>query len=355
MLVMHVDMDCFFAAVEEREDPALKGKPVIVGSDPKGGAGRGIVATCNYEARRYGLHSGMPISTAYRKCPRGLYLRPHFPIYSQVSRRIMDILRLHADVLEPAGIDEAYLDVSSRATFTAAAELARRLQESIRERERLSASIGLGPNKLIAKIASDHRKPGGLTVVIPRRVAEFLAPKSVGVLRGVGPKTKAHLESMGFATVAKLGDAPEERLVREFGKFGVFLWRQARGLDDRPVDPNWIQKSIGREVTFEEDTSDLDLVKSTLRECVREVHGELVSDGHWCLTLTAKVRFEGYETHSRQTTLKLASGGRAHLESGALTLIEPFLRQGKRFRLVGFSVSNLVPPEDLLPLDPSLL
>ena len=347
---MHVDMDCFFAAVEEREDPVLKGKPVIVGADPKGGLGRGIVATCNYEARRYGLHSAMPISIAFRKCPQGVYLRPRFSLYSQASRQVMSILRGGADVLEPAGIDEAYLDVSSRRGYAEAAELARDIQKKIRAEEGLSASVGIGPNKLIAKIASDHRKPGGLTVVIPRRVAEFLSPQGVGALRGVGPKTKEHLEGMGLRTIAQLLDISETRLIQEFGKFGGFLWREARGIDDRPVDPDWVQKSIGRENTFETDTGDLEQVHASLRDCVREVHQEMTADGHWCLTLTVKVRFEGYETHSRQTTLKLSTGSLAQLQSGALTLLEPFQRKGKRFRLIGFSVSNLVPPEDLLPL-----
>jgi len=349
-MVMHVDMDCFFAAVEEREDPRLKGQPVIVGADPKGGQGRGIVATCNYEARRYGLHSAMPISIAFRKCPKGIYLRPRFSLYSQASLRVMDILRGRADVLEPAGIDEAYLDVSSRGSFAVARDLALGIQAQIRAEEGLSASVGLGPNKLIAKIASDHRKPGGLTVVIPRRVAEFLGPKDVGSLLGVGPKTKEHLEGMGYRTIFQLLAAPEAKLVQEFGKFGSFLWREARGLDDRPVDADWVQKSIGREHTFETDTGDLEKVHANLRDCVRAVHREMIADGHWCLTLTVKVRFEGYETHSRQTTLKLSTGSLAQMESGALALLEPFRRPGKRFRLIGFSVSGLVPPEDLLPL-----
>ncbi|OGS39805.1 MAG: hypothetical protein A3J82_07385, partial [Elusimicrobia bacterium RIFOXYA2_FULL_69_6] len=287
-IVMHVDMDCFFAAVEEREDPSLKGRPVIIGADPKGGLGRGIVATCNYEARRYGLRSAMPISTAYRRCPKGVYLRPRFSLYSAASRAVMDILRASADVLEPAGIDEAYLDVSSRGSFAAARDLALDIQGRIRGEEKLSASAGVGPNKLIAKIASDHRKPGGITVVIPRRVAEFLGPKPVGALRGVGPKTKEHLEGMGYRTVAELLGASEERLTREFGKFGAFLWREARGIDDRPVDADWVQKSIGREHTFEADTGDLDEVHAALLSCVRRVHRDMAAEGHWCLTLTLK-------------------------------------------------------------------
>ncbi|MBI5211555.1 MAG: DNA polymerase IV [Elusimicrobia bacterium] len=351
-IVMHVDMDCFFAAVEEREDPGLKGRPVIVGSDPKAGHGRGIVATCNYAARKLGLHSAMPISTAYRRCPGGVFLRPRFSLYSQASRRVMDILRQGADVLEPAGIDEAYLDVSSRGTFEAGRDLGRKLQREILDREGLSASMGLGPNKLVAKIASDHRKPGGLTAVIPSRVREFLNPKSVAILRGVGPKTKEHLAALGYETVAQLLEATECRLVREFGKFGGYLWAEARGLDERPVDPTWITKSVGREVTFDADTSDESLVTETLLECVREVRREMVSEGFWCRTLTVKVRFAGYETHSRQTTLRLSTGSLAHLERGARSLLQEFLGKERPFRLVGFTASKLGPPEDLLPLGP---
>ncbi|MFH1724493.1 MAG: DNA polymerase IV [Elusimicrobiota bacterium] len=349
-IVLHADMDCFFAAVEEREDPSLRGKPVVVGSDPKAGHGRGIVATANYAARRCGIRSAMPISTAYRRCPRAAYLRPRHKLYASVSRKVMGILGARADVLEQVGIDEAYLDAGSLRTFEAARELARTLQAEVLSAEGLSVSIGVGPNKLVAKIASDHKKPGGITVVIPARVREFLDPKPVRVLRGVGPKTDAHLEGMGYRTVAQLREASEQRLVGEFGKFGGYLWREARGMDDSPVDPAWEAKSVGREHTFPQDTGDLDEVRDTLRACVRRVHRDLMDEGHWCHTLTVKVRFEGYETHSKQTTLKLPTGAREHLESGALSLIEPFLARGKRFRLVGFTASRLVPPEDLLPL-----
>lgn len=349
-IVLHADLDAFFASVEERDDPALKGKPVIVGSDPKGGAGRGIVATCNYAARRFGVRSAMPISTAFKRCPRGVYLRPDFPRYCEASRRVMALLEAQADVFEQAGIDEAYLDVSARGTFESARDLARALQARVREEERLSISLGVGPNKLLAKLASDHKKPGGVTVVIPARVQEFLDPKDVGVLRGVGEVTREALLERGWETVAQLKGATESQLRAVVGSFGPALWREARGLDDRPVDPVWEAKSVGREHTFDEDTDDPEEARRTLSACVRRVHGDLRSDGHWCRTLAVKVRFEGYETHSRQTTLRLATGRLDLLESAALALLEPFLGAGRRLRLVGFSVSKLSPPEDVLPL-----
>lgn len=341
-------MDCFFAAVEERDDPALAGKPVIVGADPKGGLGRGIVATCNYPARRFGVRSAMPISTAYRLCPNARFMRPRFSFYSKASKQVMAILARHADVLEPAGIDEAYLDVSSCKTFEAALERARLIQKEIGEAERLSCAVGVASNKLVAKIASDHRKPGGITTVIDSRVQEFLDPKNVGALRGVGPKTREHLAGLGFETVAQLRQASEQRLSAEFGKFGRYLWRQARGMDDRPVDASREAKSMGRERTFASDTDDMALARRTLCECVERVRQDLLEEACFGRTLTVKVRFEGYETHSRQTTLKLPTASRAVLESAALSLAEPFLEAGRKIRLMGFSVSKLSPPEDLL-------
>lgn len=349
-IVIHADLDAFFASVEERDDPALRGKPVVVGSDPKGGEGRGIVATCNYAARRYGVRSALPISIAWKRCPRAVYLRPDFRRYSEASRKVMKLLRTGADVFEPAGIDEAYLDVSSRGNFEAARELARELQRRVRSCERLSVSFGVGPNKLIAKLASDHKKPGGITVVIPSRVQEFLDPKDVGALRGVGPVTREALAREGWETVASLRGVPESRLRAVVGSFAQVLWREARGLDERSVDPSWEAKSIGREHTFGADTDDATEVRETLRSCVRRVHEDLRADGHWCRTLTVKVRFEGYETHSRQTTLRLATGRLDMLESVALGLLDPFLARGRRFRLVGFSAAKLCPPEDVLPL-----
>lgn len=349
-LVIHADLDAFFASVEERDDPSLRGRPIVVGSDPKGGTGRGIVATCNYAARRFGVRSAMPISTAWKRCPKAVFLRPDFSKYSEASRKVMELLRAGADVLEPAGIDEAYLDVSSRGTFESARDLARELQARVQAEARLSVSFGVAGNKLLAKLGSDHRKPGGVTVVIPSRVQEFLDPKDVGVLRGVGPVTRECLVSKGWETVAALRGASEAQLRAAVGSFGTVLWREARGLDERPVDASWEIKSSGREHTFPEDTDDHDEVRSTLLSCVRRVHRDLLSDGHWCRTLTVKVRFEGYETHSKQTTLRLATGRLDQLESASLELLAPFLARGRRFRLVGFSAGKLSQPEDVLPL-----
>ena len=349
-VVLHADLDAFYASVEERDDPKLRGRPIIVGSDPKGGKGRGIVATCSYAARRFGVRSAMPISRAWRLCPRGVYLRPDFPRYAEASRRVMALLSAGADAFEQVGVDEAYLDASSSGTFQAARDLALRLQREVRSAERLSVSIGVGPNKLIAKLASDHRKPAGLTVVIPRRVEEFLDPKDVGVLRGVGPVTREELVRRGWETVSQLRAASEEELRRAVGSFGPVLWREARGLDDSPVDGSGEAKSIGREETFDSDTDDFDVITATLDDCVASVRRDLAESGHWCRTLTVKVRFEGYETHSRQTTLRLPTSRLDQLSSAARSLVEPFLADGRKLRLVGFTVSKLEPAGEALPL-----
>ncbi|MDE2292026.1 MAG: DNA polymerase IV [Elusimicrobia bacterium] len=348
-IILHADLDAFFASVEEREDPSLAGKPIVVGSDPKEGRGRGIVATCSYAARRFGIRSAMPISQAWRRCPRAVFLRPRFKLYSEASRAVMALLRAEGAAFEQVSIDEAYLDVSARGTFEAARELARALQRRVLAEQRLSASIGVGPNKLVAKLASDHKKPGGVTVVIPSRVQEFLDPKPVRALRGVGPVTEEHLLRLGFETVRDLRAAARERLEREFGRFGAYLFDEVRGVDERPVDPVWEAKSIGRERTFGEDTDDEEDVRRLLRGCVRQVQRDLEEEGHWAHTFTVKVRFSGYETHSRQTTLRQATARVEDLERTADALLAPFLAQGRAFRLVGFSASRLVPPEELLP------
>lgn len=348
-IILHADLDAFFASVEEREDPSLKGRPVVIGSDPKGGHGRGIVATCSYAARRFGIRSAMPISQAWRRCPSAVFLRPRFSLYSEASRAVMSILREGADSFEQVSIDEAYLDASTLGTFEAARDLARGLQRAVHERERLSISVGAGPNKLVAKLASDHRKPGGVTVVIPSRVQEFLDPKPVRALRGVGPVTEAHLHGLGFETVAQLRTASEEKLRRELGSFGRFLWEEARGIDSRPVDPVWEAKSVGRERTFDEDTADEPAVLKVLLSCVERVCRDLRQDNLWAHTFTVKVRYSGYETHSRQTTLRQPTGALKDLEKTAAALLGPFLGQGRAFRLVGFTAGRLVPPEELLP------
>ena len=271
-IIVHIDMDAFYAAVEERYNPALAGFPVVVGADPKGGQGRGVVTTANYAARKFGIHSALPISRAWRLAeaarkkgePQTIFLPPNFSLYREVSRRIMQILQLSADALEEASIDEAYLDLSSLAGFDAAVEHMKALKAEIREKERLGCSVGIGPNKLIAKIASGYKKPDGLTLVRPESVGEFLDPLPIRVIPGIGPKSEALLHEQNIRTVKDLGAIPEDKLAAWFGRWGQRLYEKCRGLDESPVSDEWIRKSIGEQETFEQDTRSPALVAERL-------------------------------------------------------------------------------------------
>src|SRR5512139_402235 len=235
-IILHVDLDAFFPSVEIREHPELKGMPVIVGADPKGGTGRGVVSSASYEARKFGVRSAMPISRAWKLCPDGLYLRPHFDLYIPASNNIMGILRSHADKFEQGGIDEAYLDISSRVKdFNEAEEFAKDLMQEILDKEHLTCSIGVGPSKMVAKIASDYRKPYGLTVVKPEDVKNFLYPLEVLKIPGVGPKTERTLIDLKIETVKDLASAKPEMLTRLFGTWGIRLHEFANGIDNREV------------------------------------------------------------------------------------------------------------------------
>jgi len=254
-IVLHVDMDAFYAAVEARDDPRLRGVPLVVGADPQGGAGRGVVCTADYVARRYGIHSAMPISKAYEACPHAAFLRPDFPRYKVASRRVMDVLERYADVLEVVGMDEAYLDVTDACGgWDHAAAFARSLQAAVRRATGLSCSVGAAPTKSAAKVASDRRKPHGVTVVPPEALAEFLDPLPVRLVNGCGPKTAARLAEWDIRAVGELAAADPAWLEERFGAHGRWLHRIANGDDPRPViEDRGPPKSRGNERTFLRD------------------------------------------------------------------------------------------------------
>ena len=338
-IIMHVDMDSFFASVEIRRAPSLAGRPVIVGADPKGGAGRGVVSTCSYEARRYGVHSGMPISRAYTLCPHGVYLPVNRPLYSRVSDEIMAILSERADRIEQVSIDEAYLDVTSAGSFPAAEALATAIKRDIREAEGLTCSIGIAPGKVAAKIASDYWKPDGLTVVSPDEVAAFLAPLPVGKIPGVGKKTGEDLAGMGVLTIGDLARSDVQALIARFGRSGIRLHRLARGIDDEEVQAREGCKSVSRETTFDEDTADPDLLSATIADLADEVAGALAADGLRCRTVTVKVRYRGFETHTRSLTLDRFTADPEVIRRTAGDLLLPFLN-GTEVRLLGVRLSG---------------
>ena len=341
-IIFHLDMDHFYTAVEEREQPNLKGKPVIVGANPKEGKGRGVVHTCNYEARKLGIRSAMPISKAWKLSPEAVYLSPNFELYVRVSNRIMDILRKHVNKFEQWGIDEAFLDMTSIAKGYAEAEaLALQIKKEIFESEKLTCSIGIGPNKLVAKIASDHQKPDGLTIVKEEEDEAFLAPLPVRKLLWVGRKTEQKLLTMGIKTIGDLAHYDPAVLTESFGVGGTQLYLMAHGIDRSEVEERGQAKSISRDVTFEEDTMDFEFVLSTLDELSEEVHKDVLSQSFCFKTVTIRVRYENFETHTHGKTFPLMTNRVQDLKKTARELMRGYLRSERKIRLIGVRVSNL--------------
>lgn len=340
--ILHVDMDAFYAAVEQRDHPEYRGKPVIVGSDPKEGRGRGIVATCSYEARKFGIHSAQPISRAWNLCPHGIYVRPDMRKYARVSDRVMGILAEFTDLLEQVSIDEAFLDVTgSRRLFGTGVEIAGKIKCRIRDELKLTASVGIAQNKFIAKVASDLRKPDGLVVVEPEREKEFLAPLAIGRLWGVGPKTEAYLKNLGVQRIGQLADLPPENSVSRMGKAGMHLLQLARGIDDRPVLPEEGFKSIGHEITFDSDTTDPQLLERTLLELTERVAQRLRKNRARARAIAIKFRESDFSTRSRRTTLDSSADTVEVVYPVALKLMKSLIRQGVPVRLIGLHTGNL--------------
>jgi len=345
-IIFHVDMDQFFAAVEEKVHPEIKGKPVVVGADPKGGKGRGVVSTCNYEARKYGIKSGMPITKAWRLCSEAVFLPVNIPLYLQVSSRLMEILSSYAEKFESWGIDEAFLDVSSRVKdFEEARSLALQIKKEIQEREQLTCSIGIGPNKLVAKIASDIQKPDGLTVVEEKDVKAFLEPLDIDKLLWVGRKTARKLNALGIKTIGDLARYDPSVLVEKFGVMGTQIYLYAQGIDRSEVGMRGEVKSIGRNITFEKDTSDWDFVFRVLDKLCEEVHKEVKKYDFFFKTVTIAVRYENFETHTHSRTLPFLTSRLEDFEKTAHELMQPYLRPERKIRLVGARVSSLTSGE----------
>ena len=341
--ILHVDMDAFYAAVEERENPALRGKPVVVGSEPKEGRGRGVVATANYVARRYGIGSAMPISEAWRRCPKAVYLRPRMRLYADVSRKIRTIFGRFTDLIEPISVDEAFLDVTaSRRLYGDGPAIAGRIKDAIRKEERLTASIGCAESKFIAKIASDLDKPDGLVVVKAGGEAEFLAPLPIGRLWGAGPKALERFSRLGCVTIGDAAGLDRDSLVRAFGdSMGDRFHRLSRGSDDRPVVSDHVRKSLGKETTFGEDVSDRKVVERQLLDLTEQVAASLRRKHLAGATVTIKLRWEGFETVTRQRTLQEPVNTVEKIWPVARELMRTADRPRLRVRLVGVTLSAL--------------
>jgi DNA polymerase IV (archaeal DinB-like DNA polymerase) len=341
-----LDMDHFYTALEEREHPEIKGKPVIVGSDPKEGKGRGVVSTSNYEARRSGVRSGMPISQAWRLCPRAVYLPPNFPLYIKVSGEIMEIARKYAGKFEQWGIDEAFLDVSGKVMDWKEAELlARQLKQEIKEKEGITASIGIGPSKLVAKVASDYKKPDGLTIVKEEEVEKFLDPLPVRKLLWVGRKTEAKLKELGVNTIGDLARYDPTALSSMFGVMGLQMHLMAKGIDKSEVEERVGVKSVSHETTFEEDTTDSTTIFQALDALCEDVLKETVSQNLLFKTVTVKIRYQGFETHTRSKTLPFLTNRLRDLQKTANELLFINLHKDRKVRLIGVRVSSIVSGE----------
>ena len=297
-------MDAFYAAVEQRDNPEFRGKPVIVGAAPRMGRGRGVVSTASYEARKYGIHSAQPISRAYRLCPNGIFLPVRGSRYVSVSKKIMAIFHEYTPLVQAISLDEAFLDLTgTERLFGPAEKVGKDIKDRILEQEQLTASVGIGPNKLIAKIASDLEKPDGFVVVHPGKEREFLAPLPAGKLWGIGKKMEEKLAALGIKTIAELAAFPKQALLDTAGKVGSDLWKYARGMDKSPVIPDSKAKSVSNEITFPEDVSDPSLILETLLRLSEKVGYRLRTHEWIGKTVTLKVRFEDFSTVVRHKTL----------------------------------------------------
>ncbi|HVS85763.1 MAG TPA: DNA polymerase IV [Gaiellaceae bacterium] len=340
-IVAHLDLDAFFAAVEQLENPELRAKPLIVGGDPHG---RGVVATANYAARQFGIHSAMSAAEALRRCPHAVFVRPRHTLYREYSRSVWDTVRGIVSTLEQTGIDEGYLDLGEVARdFLEARVVAEAVQTAVRASTSLTCSLGVAPCKVVAKVASDRRKPGGIVVVTPGQEAAFLAPLDVRKLPGVGPKAEARLRAAGVETVGSLAALTDEELRRLLpGSVGEVLRDRARGVDPRGLELGVERISISVENTFDRDIADRERLHEELRGMAREVAGYLEKRGQTARTVTTKLRYTDFSIRSRSTSLQVGIDDADTIAELACRLLDRGLRDRPgALRLVGVGVSGL--------------
>ncbi len=337
--ILHCDMDCFYAAVHMRDDPSLRDKPVVIGGSPNG---RGVVAAANYEVRRFGVHSAMPAAQALRRCPHAVFLKPEFPRYREESQAIFEIFRQLTPVVQPASLDEAYLDVTDHLEpWGSATAVAGEIRRRVLEERRLTVSVGVGPSRLIAKIASDFDKPDGLTVVKPKRVQAFLDPLPVRRLHGVGPATEKALQELGVATIADLRGIELEVLRRRFGRHGQGLYNYSRGIDQRPVRTDRERKSLGHERTYARDIASIEEMDAQLDDLSRRVAAGLEKREISARTITVKVRYPDFTTLTRGRSLNRATASAEQIAQIARELLRLTDAETQGVRLLGVTGSGL--------------
>ena len=342
--IMHIDLDAFFVSVEQEENPALKGKPVVVGGRPEG---RGVVASASYEARAFGLYAGMPLLKASRLCPEAIFIPGSFAKYRDASQKFMAILASFSPFLEPVSLDEAYLDVTGfESLYGSIRDMALKIKEQIKSKLGLSASVGISSSKVVAKVASELSKPDGLLQVESGNEPSFLAPLPIAKLPGVGKKTGRILKGLGITTIGELSSTPLSTLKSHFGASGEVLHRFSSGIDDRKVEllPG-AAKSISRETTFADDTQDCRFLKATLRYLSERVGSDLRQKGRRAGCVSLKLRYADFTTITRQLTLPKTSDSDQTIFDSGVKLLSQALTQGKRpVRLIGIGVSKLVEP-----------
>lgn len=336
--IIHIDMDAFYASVEQRDNPDLKGKPVAVG----GSAKRGVVAAASYEARRFGVYSAMPSVTALRKCPELIFVPPRFDVYKSVSQQIRQIFKRYTDLIEPLSLDEAYLDVTrNKQNIASATEIAQRIKDEIKQQTHLTASAGVSMNKFLAKVASDVRKPDGLFVIRPEQAQDFIDQLPIERFFGVGKVTARKMKSLGIFDGASLRAWREEDLVQQFGKSGIYFFEVAQGLDNRPVEAHRIRKSLGAERTFSEDLTELAEMHQQLQQISEEVVRRLCKAATSGRTITLKIKFADFTQITRSYSLSDYLNDFESINRIASQMIDNEFRTGQRIRLLGITVSNL--------------
>jgi len=340
--IIHVDMDAFYASVEQRDDPRLRGRPVAVGGSRR----RGVVAAASYEARTFGVRSAMPSVTAARRCPEIVFVPPRFDVYREVSGQIRTVFARYTDLIEPLSLDEAYLDVTEdRARLGSATAIAAAIRAAIKAETGLTASAGVSYNKFIAKLASDQNKPDGLCVIPPAHGAAFVAALPVKRFHGVGPVTARKMEALGILTGQDLRDRPFDFLQRHFGSYADYLYGAARGIDHRPVRAQRIAKSVGAERTFEEDLSDREGLHAALERVVDAAWTRIARNGVSGRTVTLKLRYSDFRTITRARSTSQPVGDRAQFLTIGLDLLDQQLPVTGGVRLLGLTMSGLVEQE----------
>lgn len=337
--IIHIDMDAFYASIEQRDNPEYKGKPLIVGGDPNR---RGVVATCSYEARKFGIHSAMPSLTAYKLCPKAIFLRPRIEIYKMVSREVMNILHEYSELVEPLSLDEAFIDVTkSKKCKGSATLIALEIKERIFREVGLTASAGVSFNKFLAKMASDYKKPNGITVITKKNSEKFIKKLPIGKFFGVGRVTKNKLNNIGVFKGEDLLKFSENELIEIFSERGKILYEFARGIDNRPVNPYRIRKSIGKEITLREDLEDKEEMIKILDDIAERVHNNLAMLNKKGKTVTLKVKFSDFKHITRSITLEHFVKEKSEIMEQIKRLIESVNLKNKKVRLLGITISSL--------------